>query len=237
MGHSSLPSVPYTLGYTRQKKENPFVFAQAPDKQELEAAGVIASWFGILADYRGIGFPVSVGRIPTGNVIVIARNKSAMVASFGLEGSRGPSLAMRDNPSDRYGKILVVSGDEDREIIAAAWGLALGKSRFGDSATVDSSDIPPPRKPYDAPRWLSTDHRVHLGDFTSPEQLHVAGNGSVRLFFRLPPDLYFEQRIYGPLSFAVSLQWFASAGRQEKQVLRQPERRIHRLRTDSCRVH
>ncbi|HUE01762.1 MAG TPA: UDP-forming cellulose synthase catalytic subunit [Bryobacteraceae bacterium] len=177
----------------------PFVFAQAPGERELEAAGVIASWFGILADYRDIGFPISVGRIPPGNVVAIAGNRSDLMVGLGLGDTRGPSLAMRDNPSDRYGKILLVTGDDGGQIVAAARGLTLGKPRSGDSATLDGADIPPPREPYDAPRWLSTDGKARLGQFTSPEQLHVMGNGTVRLFFRLPPDLYFEQRITVPL--------------------------------------
>ncbi len=195
----SLLPAPFFDSSLQQTVQVPFVFAQAPGKRELEAAGVIASWFGILADYRRIAFPVSVGQIPPGNVVVIAEKKSALTASFGLSDSIGPGLAMRDNPGDRYGKILVVSGLDGRELVAAAWALALRKPLFGDSASLNGLDFPPPRKPYDAPRWLSTDHKIRLGEFTGSEQLHVAGNGSVQLFFRLPPDLYFEQRITVPL--------------------------------------
>ena len=176
----------------------PFVFADPPDALHLEAAGVIASWFGILADYRATALPVSVGRVPPGNVVVIGTNKSGLLTSLGLGATRGPSITMRDNPNDRYGKLLLVAGENASEVLTAARGLALGKARSGDSVGFEGVEFPPRRKPYDAPRWLNTDHQSRLSDVANPEQLPLMGSGTVHVFFRLPPDLYFDQKLTVP---------------------------------------
>ena len=44
----------------------PIVFLGQPSPKALQAAGIVASWFGILTDSRPVRFPVSIGTIPTG---------------------------------------------------------------------------------------------------------------------------------------------------------------------------
>src|SRR5205085_4221661 len=67
-------------------------------------------------------------------------------------------------------------------------------SRESDSAVLSISDLPSPRLPYDAPRWLDTSHEVRLAENMSDSQLELNGSGSVNLYFRLPPDLYYGTR-------------------------------------------
>jgi hypothetical protein len=50
----------------------PFVFSSAPAKSTLNAAGIISSWFGKLAAWRGARFPVQLDGIQGGNAIVFA---------------------------------------------------------------------------------------------------------------------------------------------------------------------
>ena len=54
----------------------PIAFLTQPSPKALQAAGIVASWFGILADSRPIRFPVSIGTIPAGNAIVIGETGS-----------------------------------------------------------------------------------------------------------------------------------------------------------------
>jgi cellulose synthase (UDP-forming) len=178
----------------------PFVFGGSPGTQELEAAGIAASWFGLVADYRGIHFPVSLGAIPQGNVILVATRDSPLVASFGLSRMSGPALAIRTNPVDEYGKVLVITGDSGAQLLTAARALAEQNfPKTGDLASLDETGPPPARDLYDAPRWLSTSRRAGLGDFSSSEQLKIYGNGGIDLYFRFPPDLYFGERRALPL--------------------------------------
>ena len=45
--------------------ELPFVWEGAPDIAGLETAGIVASWFGALADYRSARFPVVLNALPS----------------------------------------------------------------------------------------------------------------------------------------------------------------------------
>src|SRR5690606_29300080 len=52
----------------------PFVFGAQPNLATLRAAGVLASWFGAQADYRGARFPTFLNSLPTKHAIVFLTN-------------------------------------------------------------------------------------------------------------------------------------------------------------------
>ena len=173
----------------------PVVFAEPPESSTIEAAGVAASWAGILADDRTAHFPVTIGAIPPGNAILLAPNASSAAASLGLADAVGPTLAMRANPSDPDSKLLVIAGAGGQEMLAAAQALATGAyPRQGARATIAGLHLPPLAKPYDAPRWLDPARTTSLGEHLPPDQLRVYGSGALTFYFRLPPDLSFGQR-------------------------------------------
>jgi cellulose synthase (UDP-forming) len=89
----------------------PVVFAERPDADTLQAASIVASWFGIFSDFRGVRFPVSLGELPEGNAVLLTLRRSALAASLSLPSQPGPLIAIRDNPHDPYGKILILAGD------------------------------------------------------------------------------------------------------------------------------
>ena len=179
--------------------ELPVVFSDQPGRPQLEAAGVVASWFGVHADYRGVRFPVSVGRIPKGNVIVFAAAGSELASRLDLN-TTYPAVSMRDNPADPYGKILAISGQDEAGILTAARGLVLAKQPMSEStAVIGSVVLPAVREPYDAPKWLPSDRLVRLGNQTTSDQLQVYGSGSAHLYFRLSPDLDYGARKTVPL--------------------------------------
>ena len=196
----------------------PVALPQEPDAPTLEAAGVIASWIGILADYRGFHFPVTLGVIPAGNAIVLALHGSDLLSGLALDGLAGPSVALRTNPSDPNGKLLLIMGDDSAQLLSAARAVSLGRyPRRGDSAALAGFQLPPPRQPYDAPRWLSTRRSVGLGQSRNAGDLRVYGDGAVNLYFRLPPDLYFGSTSYIPLRLAFRMaNWPAG----EKAIVR-----------------
>ena len=45
-------------------------------------------------------FPVHIGAIPQGNVIVIAENPASLPAGLNLPAVNSPTVAMRTNPND-----------------------------------------------------------------------------------------------------------------------------------------
>src|SRR5262249_1405364 len=151
-----------------------------PSPKALQAAGIVSSWFGILAEFRQVRFPVSLGTIPAGNAIVIAENSSDLPSTLKTGGASGPTVAMRANPSDPYSKVLVITGDNSDDLLTAALGLALQRDLLdGDQAHIASMKMPAPREPDDAPRWLSTSHNTPVGDIAQTGELQ--GDGSVPL--------------------------------------------------------
>ena len=170
----------------------PIVFLAQPSPKAMQAAGIIASWFGIYTDFRPVRFPVSFGSIPAGNVIVISENSAELPTSFSISGSSGPTIAMRPNPSDPYSKLLVISGDNPDDLVTAAMALTLQRDLLqGDQMRIASLRAPAPRAPDDAPRWLSTSKVTHLGDIAQTGDLNADGGAPVRAYMRLPPDLFY----------------------------------------------
>jgi cellulose synthase (UDP-forming) len=112
-----------------------------------------------------------------------------------MEVPTGPVVALRDNPADPSGKLLVLGGMDSSQVLQAAESFARGlAARKGDLFQAGGLPAALPRKPYDAPRWLRSGQLTRVGDSTSDDQLRVDGNGVVRWYFRLPPDLYFGQQ-------------------------------------------
>jgi cellulose synthase (UDP-forming) len=202
----------------------PIAFLGHPSPKALQAAGVVASWFGILTDFRPVRFPVSVGSIPPGNAIVISENAADLPAELRISGSSGPTIAMRDNPTDPYSKVLVLTGDNADDLMTAALALSLQRDMLdGDQVRVANLKLPAPREPDDAPRWMSTDRNNYIGEISTTGELQTDGSNPVLVYMRLPPDLYKEglqnlglhlgYRYNGiPISNESSLQVFMNDG-------------------------
>ena len=172
----------------------PVVFFGQPSPKALEAAGIVSSWFGVMTDFRQVRFPVSIGSIPQGNAIVIAENSSDLPSALKTGGASGPSIAMRANPSDPYSKVLVLTGDNGDDLLGAALGLALQRDMLvGEQVRVASMKMPAPREPDDAPRWLSTQKNTPVGDIAQTGDLQGDGSVPLRVYMRVPPDLYYGQ--------------------------------------------
>jgi cellulose synthase (UDP-forming) len=173
----------------------PIVFLSQPSPKVLEAAGIIASWFGILTDYRPVRFPVSMGTIPQGNVIVISDNANELPTGLSVAGSSGPTIAMRTNPTDPYSKVLVITGDNGDNLVDAARVLTLQRDALaGDMQRVSLANAPEKSSPDNAPRWLSTEQNTPLSDLTNGNDLQGDGSVPVNIYMRLPPDLYYGDK-------------------------------------------
>lgn len=173
--------------------ELPFVFAGAPDNRSLEAAGMVSSWFGALASYRGARFPVSLGQLPEkGNAIVLLSG-AASLDGVPAATDKGPSLTLMAHPADPFGKLLILRGDDSEQLKQAALALVTGSQVLsGAHARIERIDSLAPREPYDAPNWLPSDRPVRLGELADAKRLSVSGYdpGTINLPLRLPPDLF-----------------------------------------------
>lgn len=173
--------------------ELPFVFAGKPDAKALQAAGVVASWFGAKAGYRGARFPVQIGNLPvSGNAVVFAVSDSA-IDGVVIPPVAGPTVAIVDRTPPSSGKLLLVLGRNAGELETAASAIGLGEPALsGPSALITQAAAHSPRVPYDAPNWLPSTRPVHFGELAEERDLTVTGYSAppVRLNLRIPPDLF-----------------------------------------------
>ncbi|HEP6430530.1 TPA: cellulose biosynthesis cyclic di-GMP-binding regulatory protein BcsB, partial [Burkholderia cenocepacia] len=171
----------------------PFVLPATADSATLRSAGVLASWFGALADYRHARFPVSAA-LPADDQAVVVGTAATLPAGLALPPVNGPLLAVADNPAAPGRKLLVVTGRTAAEVDDAVATLVLGRAALsGPAASVAHVDLGAPRKPYDAPRWLPVNRPIAFRELVDdPRQLEVRGTtpDAIRLNLRVPADLH-----------------------------------------------
>ena len=171
----------------------PIVFLVRPSAKAMQAAGIVASWLGLLDPRRPVRFSVSFGAIPAGNAIVIAENAAVIPASLGVGAISGATVAMAANPSDAYSTVLLVAGDDADELLTAAMALPLhGDTWQGPLISVRDLTLPAPRKPDDAPLWLNTEE--DFGQIAPVDDLQGDGSVPLTVTMHVPPDLYFGEK-------------------------------------------
>jgi cellulose synthase operon protein B len=176
-----------------RRLELPLVLPREPELDVLRSAGVLATWFGALADYRGAHFEAYYGRLPAGHAVVLAIN-AEQPEGLRLEPVEQATLTLVDHPRISGAKLLLLQGRDAAQLRTAVEALVLGQAVLtGPRAVVESVVLPPRRPAYDAPRWLRTDRPVKFGELVeSSRDLQVQGlaPAPLRLNVRIPPDLY-----------------------------------------------
>jgi cellulose synthase (UDP-forming) len=196
----NLLPVPFYDRAVQAHPQVPIVFLSQPSPKALQAAGIVASWFGVQADSRVLTFPVVVGSIPAGNVVVMAESTAQLPATMNVSGVSGPTISMRPNPSDQFSKVLIVSGDDSDQLVQAAQALAMQNGILqGGSVHVADYHLPTKRVADDAPRWLSTAQNSPFWNYTTVGQLQGDGTVPLAVYFRIPPDLYYGERTDIPM--------------------------------------
>lgn len=183
----------------------PFVLPAQVDAPTLRAAGVVSSWLGALAGWRGARFPVAQTPPADSHAIAFALPK-AQPAGLNLGEIKGPTVWVMPNPAsppESGYKLLVIAGRDEKELLLAANALVLGQAGMsGSEAIVKTVDLGPERKPYDAPNWTPVNRPVLFKELvTDPGQLQASGFNppAIRIDMRLPPDLFAWARHSVPL--------------------------------------
>lgn len=173
----------------------PFVFPDSPDSPSKQAAAVLASWFGAKSAWRGSHFPVYYNEMPVeGHFVVFMTNdaRPSFLKDYPLVD--GPVVSIADAPYSLYAKMLIVAGRDANDLVTASKALASGHSMMaGNMARIHDYQELAPRKPYDAPNWINTDHVTYFQDLLEyPGQLSSKGHqpSPVHLKLNLPPDLF-----------------------------------------------
>ncbi|HHK8024944.1 TPA: cellulose biosynthesis cyclic di-GMP-binding regulatory protein BcsB [Serratia marcescens] len=172
----------------------PMVFAGQPDLAQQRAAGILASWFGSKAQWRGQSFPALYNALPTQHAVVFATNQQRPDFLRDYPAVNGPTVEMISHPDNPYVKLLLIQGRDDNDLITAVKGIAQGNILFrGQNVTVDKVEQLAPRQPYDAPNWVRTDRPMTFAELQQyAEQLQTSGiePGPISLTMNLPPDLF-----------------------------------------------
>ena len=158
----------------------------------FSTAALLSSWLGIQADYRGIAFNALRDRLPERNGIIIG-HPGDQVGGLTLPQTDRPLLQVVDNPGNPSYKLLLIVGQNDAALRAAAWRLTRGNiAPQTASMTVEPQAIPL-GKPYDAPRWIPIGRPVKISELLRKDQSPtVSGvwHEPLRVAFRAAPDLY-----------------------------------------------
>jgi cellulose synthase (UDP-forming) len=183
--------LPFFDPHEKTPLQLPIVMPANPSNETLQAAGIVASWFGQLADFRGASFPMLAQAPSEGNaIVVISGNERVGGATIAAPG--GPTLSVIPNPNDATASLLVVSGRTGAEAIDAATALSLGSRTLGGGSAVVSAVDAPKRVPYDAPAWIPANRPVRFGELVDAADLQGTGYvpGTMRVPFRTAPDLF-----------------------------------------------
>ena len=171
-----------------------FVFLSQPTMKTLQAAGIVASWFGVQSAARPVKFSVSVGKIPTGNVILFSSNPSQLPDSLRTVSNGEATISLQVSPVDAFSKVLLLSGTSEDQLLNAARALASAdKPLEGDTAHLPDFTMPEPRNPDDAPLWLPTDKLSPLWNYGADNVLRGDGSAPLAVYLRVPPDLYYGE--------------------------------------------
>lgn len=204
---SMLPS-PFFDPSVHHSVEVPLVFDAQPDLATLKAAGVLASSYGALAKYRGSHFTASIGTFPKGNVVLLARSDGPLAAELGLSGADA-QVAICNNPSDRYGKVLALVANSGVNLVRLSQlvarnafhedtdRLSVSMDRLAEAAAVPDAHL--------AGVKVATNQPLHLTNDLAEDLLHAKPGSPTKLYFRLPADLDYGSKISVPLHLAFRL--------------------------------
>lgn len=167
-------------------------FPEKMSSEEISAAALVSSWFGIQTDYRGIAFNALRNKLPEKHGIVIG-HPGEQVGELTLPQTSKPLLRIVDNPNNTVYKLLLIVGSDDSALRAAAWRLTRGDFATQSGSLEVAAQTIPLSKPYDAPRWITTDRPVKISELLRKDQsMTVSGvwHEPLRVAFRAAPDLY-----------------------------------------------
>lgn len=169
----------------------PFVLPPDPSPGVMQAAGMVAGYFGLVAGNKGATFPVQYAGLPAGSAVVVVVDGKYPAGVAAIPGE-GPRVAVVANPSQVDSKLLLVIGDDAGQLQTAAGTLATATSRLSGGWSAASEPLPEPRRPYDAPKWIPSDRPVRLGELADGGAI----NGrrlldTPKVSFRTAPDLFF----------------------------------------------
>lgn len=175
-----------------------YLLAEDADQQVVQAAGILASYFGKIADWRGVDHQVfrfskqwqtelatvnpqneqdifarldtqEAASWPQEHAVVFVTNKEKPWSLRDLPDVTEPTVRLLTNPRNHIYKMLVVQAPERVGLVQAIQGLVEHPVGLsGPYATIHQTAVAP-REAYAAPRWLSTKRPVAFSELVEYE--------------------------------------------------------------------
>ncbi|MET0388134.1 MAG: cellulose biosynthesis cyclic di-GMP-binding regulatory protein BcsB [Polyangiales bacterium] len=189
---SQLP-LPFFDADFEREQHVALVLPSPTTESQLQAAATIASWMALQGRGRLI-FDAYVGELPETDAVVVLEG-SASLHGLGIAAPSdlySASLSLQPNPRAPGRQLLVVHGADASLLSRAVSGLLRdGRGLSGASVSFPTPITLQPLAAGEVPRQVSTSDVV-LGRLPEPQPLRLAGghSGSLRLPFRVPPDLF-----------------------------------------------
>ena len=184
--------LPFFDNHEKQAISLPFVLAGNPSNETLQAAGIVSSWFGQLADYRGASFPVTNAPPADGNAIVVGTAQD-LAGLPGMPAIGGPTLAVIAEPRRRRGLAAGRLGPDRRRRRgrgqhARARGPRARRRRWPPSPNRTCPGASPMTRPTGSPPTA----RCASASWSMSSDLQGCGYvpGTMRVPFRTAPDLF-----------------------------------------------
>lgn len=169
-----------------------FLFSRTLKPDAVEAASMLASYFGLHSSYRSVDFAVLLDALPAQNGILFGE-PGDKIGTLTLPQVTGPTLQVINNPQNPVYKLLLVVGRNGAELRQAAWQLISTPLPAKQDVIQVQEQAIPERQPYDAPRWIDTSRPVYLKELTQDIQSLTASglyHDGIRIGFRAAPDLF-----------------------------------------------
>lgn len=170
-----------------------FVLPSKPSWGVLQSAGVIASWFGSLAEWRKVRFPSYLNTLPDQSAIVLATAADVIdgVTLPPVTGKQA-TVTIVKHPTHPHAYLLLVVGRDEKSLVEAVRTLVTAKIRPEGAVWDIQAEKLAGRKPLDAPGWLSENKSIRLDEVVPKESLQSSSLMArpLEMVLHLPPDLY-----------------------------------------------
>lgn len=162
------------------------VFPSSPGPEELQAAGIMASWMGTRFRFSEISYRVFVGDPPLQGNAIIFRHPGI---SLGSALPNAEKVTVIPNPVDPSGKFLVLSGTRGADFVSLVRRLVL------ESRTEKGRFLEPMRSlagEEKSPVWIDFRKPVFVSRLSETSRLSVHGfpPPAIEIGFELPPALF-----------------------------------------------
>ncbi len=198
----SMFPMPFFDPYDVTKSDVKIVLPKQPDADSISAAAMLASWFGVRSDYRGVKFSALFGDLPSDNAIIIGRPGQKI---GGITMPAQESVSIIKHPLSPAFKLVLICAKNRSRLRDAVYALTKGDIPQNATAISDVKQASiKGRDAYDAPKWIPTNRKVYLSELLRPGQSLVSTglwHPPLNLSFRAAPDLY---QLYGePVQIAL----------------------------------